>query len=144
MPRRIALSTGGGDAPGLNAVIRAFVKHAVRDHGWEVVGIEDSFDGLLTRPRGLVPLDLKSCRGLLSRGGTILGTTNRGDPFLYPNPDGTKVDRAADLAHAVREEGIEGIVVIGGDGTLAIGLRLMGSRECRSSACRRPSTTTCR
>jgi 6-phosphofructokinase 1 len=125
MPRRIGISTGGGDAPGLNAVIRAFVKHAVRDHGWEVIGIEDSFDGLLTSPRGLVPLDLRSCRGLLSRGGTILGTTNRGDPFLYPSNDGRNVDRSADVAAALREEAIEGVVVVGGDGTLAIGLRLM-------------------
>ncbi len=125
MARRIGICTGGGDAPGLNAVIRAFVKHAVRDHGWEVVGIEDSFDGLLATPRRLRPLNLQSCQGLLHRGGTVLGTTNRGDPFLYRRPDGSYGDRSAELVAAAREEGLEGIVSIGGDGTQRIGLRLM-------------------
>lgn len=128
MGRRIGICTGGGDAPGLNAVIRAFVKFGVREHGFEVIGIDDSFNGLLFQPRRLQPLDLRSCQGLLHRGGTILGTTNRGDPFAWRLPDGRLVDRSAELVAAVREEGIEGIVSIGGDGTQAIALRLM--EEC--------------
>lgn len=128
MPRRIGILTGGGDAPGLNAVIRAFVKYAVRFKGWEVVGVEDSFNGLLDQPRRLVRLDMRSCRGLLHRGGTVLGTTNRGNPFDFPARDGSTSDRSEELARAVREEGLEGLVCIGGDGTQAIALRLM--EEC--------------
>ena len=118
---RVGICTGGGDAPGLNAVIRAFVKHGVREFGWDVVGIEDSFDGLLSVPRRLMPLDLRSCQGLLHRGGTVLGTTNRGDPFAWPGGG----DRSAALAQAARDEGLAGVVVIGGDGTQRIGWRLM-------------------
>jgi 6-phosphofructokinase 1 len=122
---RVGICTGGGDAPGLNAVIRAFVRHGVRHHGFEVVGIEDSFNGLLDSPPRLVALDLDACRGLLHRGGTILGTTNRGDPFAWPMPDGTVRDRSAELRRAYDEAGLQGIVSIGGDGTQAISMRLM-------------------
>jgi len=124
MSRRLGLMTGGGDAPGLNAVIRAFVKRGVGQLGWTVIGIEDSFNGLLDSPRRLVPLAPRSCQGLLHRGGTILGTTNHGDPFDFPMPDGTTADRSAELADAIREEGMEGLIVLGGDGTQAIAHRL--------------------
>jgi len=121
--RRVGILTGGGDAPGLNAVIRAFVKYGAGQLGWEIVGIEDALDGLVSRPRRLRPLTPRSCRGLLHRGGTILGTTNRGDPFRYPGED---VDRRGDdLAAAVQQEGLDGLVCIGGDGTQTIALRLM-------------------
>jgi len=125
MPRTVGICTGGGDAPGLNAVIRAFVKHGVRDHGLRIVGIEDSFNGLFASPPLVREMDLRSCQGLLHRGGTVLGTTNRGDPFAFPMPDGTRPDRSAELATAAKDLGLEGIVVIGGDGTQRIGLRLM-------------------
>lgn len=125
MGRRVGICTGGGDAPGLNAVLRAFVRHATLHLDLEVVGIEDAFNGLLSAPRRVRTLDIESCRGLLHRGGTILGTTNRGDPFAFPGPDGEISDRSADLAAAVRALGLEGIVCIGGDGTQAISLRLM-------------------
>ena len=128
MTKRIGILTGGGDAPGLNAVIRAFVKYSVREYQWEVIGIEDSFNGLFDSPRRLQKMDLRSCQGLLHRGGTVLGTTNRGNPFSYPMPDGRKVDRSAELVNAIREEGIDGLVCIGGDGTQAIAIRLM--EEC--------------
>ncbi|MBT3220119.1 MAG: ATP-dependent 6-phosphofructokinase, partial [Proteobacteria bacterium] len=128
MTKRIGILTGGGDAPGLNAVIRAFVKHSVREYQWEVIGIEDSFNGLFDSPRRLQKLDLRSCQGLLHRGGTVLGTTNRGNPFSFPMPDGSKADRSAELVNAIREEGIDGLVCIGGDGTQAIAIRLM--EEC--------------
>jgi ATP-dependent phosphofructokinase / diphosphate-dependent phosphofructokinase len=126
--RRIGILTGGGDAPGLNAVIRAFVKHACIAHGWDVVGSEDSFNGLLETPRRLQKLDLRSAQGLLHRGGTILGTTNHGDPFSYELPDGTVTDVSALLAERVAEQGLDGLVIIGGDGTMKIALRLMEER----------------
>jgi len=123
--RRVGILTGGGDAPGLNAVLRAFVKRAVGQLHWQVVGVEDSFNGLLEHPRRLRELTPRSCQGLLPRGGTILGTTNHGDPFAFPMPDGTRRDRGAELAAAIRDEGLEGLVCIGGDGTQKIALRLM-------------------
>ena len=123
--RRIGILTGGGDAPGLNAVIRAVVKYAVGKLHWQVVGIEDSFNGLLETPRRLHELTPRSCQGLLHRGGTILGTTNRGDPFAFPDGKGGVVDRSAALAQTIRDEKLEGLIVIGGDGTQAIGLKLM-------------------
>jgi 6-phosphofructokinase 1 len=125
MKRRIGIMTGGGDAPGLNAVIRAFVKRAVGMEGWEVVGIEDSLDGLLEDPRRVQLLTMRSCQGLLHRGGTMLGTTNRGNPFEYPMPDGKKGDFTERLVSGIKEERLEGIVCIGGDGTMAIAARMM-------------------
>jgi len=112
----------------LNAVIRAFVKYGIRRFGWEIVGVEDSFNGLLDAPRRLQLMTLRSCQGLLHRGGTVLGTTNRGDPFDFPGPNGTRSDRSGDVAQAVADEGLSGLVCIGGDGTQAISLRLM--EEC--------------
>ena len=125
MARRVGICTGGGDAPGLNAVIRGFVRRASTQLGWEVVGIEDSFGGLLDTPRRLITLDSQATRGLVRRGGTVLGTTNRGNPFRYTRSDGETVDVAPELARAVREESLEGLVCIGGDGTQAIALQLM-------------------
>src|SRR5258705_7081393 len=88
--RQIGILTGGGDAPGLNAVIRAVVKSACNS-GIECVGLEDSFDGLI-EPERSRPLTPRDVRGIMRLGGTILGTTNRGDPFTYPieTTDGTK------------------------------------------------------
>jgi ATP-dependent phosphofructokinase / diphosphate-dependent phosphofructokinase len=126
--RRIALSTGGGDAPGLNAVIRAAVLSATR-RGWEVVGIRKGFGGLLDSD-GLSLLDTESVRGITHLGGTILGTTNRGNPFDWPTPqaDGSvlTVDRSDELLSAIRQCEIDALIVIGGDGTLRIAQRLAG------------------
>lgn len=127
--RRIGILTGGGDCPGLNAVIRAAVKKAVTSLGWEMVGVRDSFNGLLSTPYEIVELSRDSVRGILSKGGTILGTTNRGDPFEFPirQPDGTFAftDRHRELVESMRILQLEGLVVIGGDGTLRIAQRLM-------------------
>jgi 6-phosphofructokinase 1 len=123
----VGILTGGGDAPGLNAVLRAFTRNAVKNHGRSVVGVMDSFNGLLDTPRRLMPLTPLAVRGLLHRGGTVIGTTNRGDPFGWRTPGG-KVDRSAELARAVADEGLEGLVVVGGDGTQAIAWRLMAER----------------
>jgi 6-phosphofructokinase 1 len=124
---KIALSTGGGDAPGLNAVIRGAVLTAIH-HGMECVGIRRGFDGLLD-DEGVVPLGPAEVRGITHLGGTILGTTNRGDPFRWreKRPDGTVLerDRSAELLAAFQRERIEALIAIGGDGTLAIALRLM-------------------
>jgi 6-phosphofructokinase 1 len=125
--RRIAISTGGGDAPGLNAVIRAIVLAAL-NRGWECVGIRDGYNGLLAPadyPQGwLVPLDRNAVRGLTHVGGTILGTTNRGNPLRYPvmMEDGKVVekDRTDELVALFRKQGLDALVAIGGDGSLEI------------------------
>jgi 6-phosphofructokinase 1 len=124
--KRIGILTGGGDAPGLNAVIRAVVKRAVGQLGWTVLGSEDSFNGLLDRPLRVRELTPANSTGLLQRGGTILGTTNHGDPFHFQarGERGAR-DRAAELAHNVRELGLEGLVVVGGEGTQKMAQRLM-------------------
>jgi ATP-dependent phosphofructokinase / diphosphate-dependent phosphofructokinase len=117
--KRIAVLTGGGDAPGLNAVIRAVVKSAC-NAGIEVIGLEDSFDGLLdpSRTRSLTPRDVT---GILRLGGTILGTTNHGNPFEYPvdTPDG-KMDYSDRVVDTFHKMGLDALVVIGGDGSLSI------------------------
>lgn len=123
--RKIGILTGGGDAPGLNAVIRAVVKRGVGQLGWEIHGIEDSFNGLLSIPPGVRELRPVSCGGLLVKGGTVLGTTNKGDPFAW---GADKKDRSEEVAQAVKALGLEGLIVVGGDGTQAIGLRLMEER----------------
>ena len=126
--RRIAISTGGGDAPGLNAVIRAAV-HSAQLRGWECLGIRDGYNGLLAPETchggGLVPLDRLSVAGIAHLGGTILGTTNRGNPLHYPEvrPDGTtvEVNRIDELVERFRAERFDALITVGGDGSLAIG-----------------------
>ena len=122
---RLALSTGGGDAPGLNAVIRAVVLSA-HQRGWQTYGIERGFDGLM-RPNeaGIIKLDPDRVRGITHLGGTILGTTNRGNPFRWreQGPDGKEreTDRSDDLVAAFRASGFDALITIGGDGSLKIG-----------------------
>ena len=125
--QRIAISTGGGDAPGLNAVIRAIVL-ASSNRGWECAGIRDGYNGLLCPadyPQGwLVPLDRNTVRGITHLGGTILGTTNRGNPLRYPVTveNGTVVekDRTDELVALFRRQGLDALIAIGGDGSLEI------------------------
>jgi 6-phosphofructokinase 1 len=129
--RKIAISTGGGDAPGLNAVIRAATLAAV-GRGWEVVGIRDGFNGLLMPEHypegGTMRLDRQSVRGISHLGGTILGTTNRGSPTRFPvqQADGswTEVDRSKELVDLFHGIGADALVTIGGDGSLSIGNKL--------------------
>jgi ATP-dependent phosphofructokinase / diphosphate-dependent phosphofructokinase len=128
---RIAISTGGGDAPGLNAVIRSATV-AARNRGWEVVGIRDGFNGLLLADEysrgGLIDLDREAVRGISHLGGTILGSTNRGNPTAYPTqqPDGSwiEVDRSDELIQRFADAGIDALITVGGDGSLTIGNRL--------------------
>jgi phosphofructokinase-like protein len=123
--RRIGVLTSGGDAPGLNAVIRAVVKTAEFEYGWRVVGIENGFEGLLTPPKTR-NLGLDAIQGLLPRGGTILGSTNKGH-FTYIDIDG-KLERDPapyrELAQNVRRLGIDALVIIGGEGSQGIASKL--------------------
>jgi 6-phosphofructokinase 1 len=124
--KTIAILTGGGDCPGLNAVIRGVVRAAVLQRGWRVLGIEDGFDGLVEGPK-VRELDLAAIRGILPRGGTILGTSNRGNPFAFPVKTGTEtrlVDVSSRVLENFRKIGADALVVVGGDGTLKIARRL--------------------
>ena len=120
--KRIGILTGGGDCPGLNAVIRAAVRTLNRDYDMEAVGIQLGFEGLLTK--STVDLTHEIIRGILPKGGTLLRTTNRGNPFEYPGADGALEDRSELCVANIRELGIDGIIAIGGDGTLKIAQRL--------------------
>lgn len=123
MAKRIGILTGGGDCPGLNAVIRAVVKYADGHYGWDVVGIEDAFEGLYHKR--YVDLTPKTVRGLLTRGGTILGSSNRGHPTNFPVrlPDGREEihDVTGDCIANLEKLDLQGLVVVGGDGTMGIG-----------------------
>ncbi|HEX6007066.1 MAG TPA: ATP-dependent 6-phosphofructokinase, partial [Burkholderiales bacterium] len=124
--QRIALSTGGGDAPGLNAVIRSAVLAAL-SRGWEVFGIRKGYAGLLGEDT-IIPLGRDSVRGISHIGGTILGTTNRGNPFEWPvrNDKGemTTADRSDEVIAAFERHGFDALISIGGDGSLSIADRL--------------------
>ena len=130
-PRKVAISTGGGDAPGLNAVIRAIVLASVQ-RGWECVGIREGYNGLMMPEQfaggGLVPLTPQSVAGITHLGGTMLGTTNRGDPCHFPvrQADGSyiEVDRSDELVERFQQAGLDALITIGGDGSLSIGYTL--------------------
>ena len=120
MYKQIGILTGGGDAPGLNAVIRAVVKTAIGEFGMKCIGIEDSFEGILGEPK-ITKLGMKAVSGILPRGGTILGTRNRGSfvqmidgKCFFPE---MPIDEALDNLKKLE---IEALIVIGGEGTLAI------------------------
>lgn len=118
----IGILTGGGDCPGLNAVIRAAVKTAIGRYKWKVLGIEDGFEGFL-RKGSIKELTLGSVRGILPRGGTILGTTNRGNPFrMIVKRGGVEkvVDSSKRILASFRDSGMDALVVIGGEGSLGI------------------------
>jgi 6-phosphofructokinase 1 len=124
--KRLGILTGGGDAPGLNAVIRAVVKTATVGDEYEVLGIKDGFDGLLTAD-GTEPLTADSVRGILPRGGTILGTANRGNPFAREVEEEGEVvikDMSDEVVERIEQLGLECLIVVGGDGTLHISQEL--------------------
>jgi len=124
---RIGVLSGGGDAPGLNAVIRAVTKTAIVKYGWQVTGIIDGFEGLLA-PTKTRQLTLWNTRGILSDGGTILGTTNRGNPFAHKTVVGGREiveDMSPEVLENITELGLDVLVVIGGDGSLKIGEGLL-------------------
>jgi ATP-dependent phosphofructokinase / diphosphate-dependent phosphofructokinase len=120
--RCIGIATGGGDAPGLNAVIRAATRAAILKYKWKVMGIPDGFDGLIW-PEKSFELTLDSVSGILPRGGTILGTTNRGNPFHYKTTSGdkeTERDISGDVIANAQKLGMDAIISIGGDGSQKI------------------------
>ncbi len=129
--KKIAISTGGGDAPGLNAVIRAVVLASIQ-RGWECHGIRDGYNGLLMPEDfpggGVIPLTRESVAGITHLGGTILGTTNRGNPLHFPveQPDGSfvEIDRSDELVERFDQAGLDALVTVGGDGSLSIGYAL--------------------
>lgn len=116
--------TGGGDCPGLNAVIRAIVKRASREKDWEVVGSIEAFNGILREPTELVVLDEKVVSGIHYQGGTIIQTTNKGGPFAWPvkQSDGsyTAIDRSDEMIRKIQYLGIDAVINIGGDGSQRI------------------------
>lgn len=122
--KRVLVATGGGDCPGLNAVIRAIVKRASQDQDWEVIGSIQSFDGILREPTEIKVLDEKSVAGIHIQGGTIIGTTNKGGPFAWPikNRDGSwgSVDRSDEMIRKLQYLGIDAVISIGGDGSQRI------------------------
>jgi len=128
MIRRIAINTGGGDAPGLNAVIRSVALSAL-NRGWDVLGIRRGYEGMLEDdPEAVISLDRDRVRGIAHLGGTILGTTNRGDPFHYPvEKDGKKVatDVSDKVVRRFEELEIDALVALGGDGSMTIARKLM-------------------
>ncbi len=124
--KRIGILTGGGDCPGLNAVIRAIVKTAYNDCGFEIIGFQDGFEGLVeNRYRKLNPRDAS---GILALGGTILGTSNRADPFHFPvlqGDDYIYLDRSTQGVRNFDALGLDGLIAIGGDGTMAAAAGMM-------------------
>lgn len=119
--KRLGVLTSGGDCAGLNAALRAIVHRAVEGYGWTVIGIEQGTRGLMERPPRARQLGLDIFDGTLMRlGGTVLGTTNTGNPFAFPMPDGTVRDRSDEAAEGLRMLELDGLIGIGGDGSQAI------------------------
>ncbi|MBL8062038.1 MAG: ATP-dependent 6-phosphofructokinase [Anaerolineales bacterium] len=119
--KRIGILTGGGDAPGLNAVIRAAVKTAINEYKCEVFGIRNGYDGFL-EPDGIVPLNAESVRGILPRGGTILGSVNRGNPYerkIIRDGQEVIIDVSDEVVKGVHRLELDALLVLGGDGTLS-------------------------
>jgi len=124
MKKRVLVLTGGGDCPGLNAVLRAIVKRSAQERNWEILGSYQAFNGILREPMELILLDEKKVSGIHVKGGTIIGTTNKGGPFAWPikDRDGnwTSVDRSDELLRRLQYQNIEAVINIGGDGSQRI------------------------
>mgnify|MGYP001056884642 FL=1 len=124
MKKKVLVLTGGGDCPGLNAVIRGIVKRAAQTEDWEVIGSVQSFDGVLKEPTEIIELTEKRVSGIHYQGGTILGTTNKGGPLAWPvkENDGTWsfIDRSEEMIRKLKYMGVEAVISIGGDGSQSI------------------------
>lgn len=122
--RRVLVATGGGDCPGLNAVIRGIVKRAAIEKDWEVIGSIESFNGILREPTEIVVLDEKAVAGIHVQGGTIIGTTNKGGPFAWPihdsNGQWSTADRSDEMIRKLQYMGVDSVINIGGDGSQRI------------------------
>jgi len=128
MKKRCLVLTGGGDCPGLNAVIRAIVKRSRNESDWEIIGSKDAYNGILTDPQNFKILKNKTIAGIHIKGGTILGTTNKGGPFNWPiETDEGKwktIDRSDELLCRLKELNVEAVISIGGDGSQTISQKL--------------------
>ena len=119
--KKIGILTSGGDCGGLNAAVRSIFFRAKNTYQMEVMGIRDGTVGLMQRPVAFVPLDYQTFSGsLLRQGGTFLGTTSKGNPFKFPMPDGGYKDRSQDIIDGYKELELDGLIVIGGDGSMSI------------------------
>jgi ATP-dependent phosphofructokinase / diphosphate-dependent phosphofructokinase len=128
MTKCIGILTSGGDCAGLNATIRAVALRAHHGYGWKTIGISHGTHGLLHRPVAAEPLDPARLDAVLARqGGTFLGTTNRGNPFAFPMPDGSIRDRSSEMIEGLRELHLDGLIGVGGDGSLEILRRLLAN-----------------
>lgn len=135
--KKVLVLTGGGDCPGLNAVLRGIVKRSQQEKDWEIYGSIEAYNGVLRDPQEIVRLDNAAIAGIHVKGGTIIKTTNKGGPFSWPvkHPDGswTTVDRSDELLDRLRKLGIDAVISIGGDGSQRIsqslyekGLKVVG------------------
>lgn len=126
--KRVLVATGGGDCPGLNAVIRAIVLRALQEKDWEVIGSIQSFDGILKEPTEIKILDAETVKGIHYQGGTIIGTTTKGGPFAWPikKSDGTYefADRSDEMIRKLGYMDVDAVISIGGDGSQRISQRL--------------------
>lgn len=126
--KKLLVLTGGGDCPGLNAVIRAIVKRAQQNSGWEVYGSIEAYNGVLRSPQEIVLLDNRAVAGIHAKGGTILKTTTKGGPFNWPvqQADGswTELDRSDEMIATLKDMGFEAVISIGGDGSQRISQKL--------------------
>ena len=124
MPKKVLVLTGGGDCPGLNAVIRGISKRARKEKDWEVYGSIEAFNGILNEPQHVVKITRKMAAGIHVKGGTILKTTNKDNPTKFPEtqPDGTKkfVDRSDELVKKLNALNFDAVINIGGDGSQKI------------------------
>ncbi|VEP12870.1 ATP-dependent 6-phosphofructokinase 1 [Hyella patelloides LEGE 07179] len=118
--KKIGILTSGGDCAGLNAVVRAVTRCAIKVYGWEVWGICKATHGLMSHPPEAIQLSVKQVDPYLTMGGTFLGTTNKGDPFAFPMIDGSFVDRSHRIIEGYHKLGLDALIGIGGDGSLAI------------------------
>lgn len=123
MTKRVGVLTSGGDCAGLNACIRAITKRAILQYGWHVIGIQQGTTGLLSRPLRYQELTLENCEEILTYGGTMLGTTNKDDPFIFPTEEGS-IDRSDLCIAGYRDLKLDALIGIGGDGSMDILRRL--------------------
>ena len=126
--KKVLVLTGGGDCPGLNAVMRAIVKFFNNQPGWQVLGSIEAFNGILRDPQEIIVMDNAAVAGIHVKGGTIIKTTNKGNPFNFPivNEDGSKseIDRSDELIKKLEDLGVEAVISIGGDGSQGISQKL--------------------
>ena len=120
--KKIGILTGGGDCPGLNAAIRGVAKKAILEYDMEVIGIKDGYIGLIENK--YTPLSYLDVSGILDQGGTVLGASNKANPFRYPSPSGKFRDVSDLVLENIEMMGLSGLVCIGGDGTLSMAYKL--------------------